>query len=353
MTPLLAKYDAADVYNLDEAALFYKMLPTKTFAVKEADIKGRKQNKDRITVLFGANMCDEHKLPLLVVGKTEKPRCFKNARLPPKDDLIYKNNKKAWMTAAILEEYVRQLDRKFAAAGRNVLFVIDNCPAHGDIQNLQAIKLVFLPPNTTSLSQPMDQGVILHTRKIYRYNLLKRMLLCYDNGKEYAIDLLGAIWLIVHAWRQVEATVILRCFEHAGFVKEVATSTDCAVTCPFDEEGETLCALHTEDGECSTIGFSDYSNIESTVPTCYTDLDSEIAARTTDSATNAEDSDDEPARVPPLAEVINALCVARSFVECNGGEAEMLRLVDRLENMTFSATNYRKRQPRIEEFISK
>lgn len=125
LTPLLAKYDAADVYNLDEAALFYKMLPIKTFAVKEADIKGQKQNKARITVLFDANMCGEHKLQLLVVGKTEKPCCFKNARLPPKEDLIYKNNKKAWMTAAILEEYVRHLDHKFAATGHNVLFVID------------------------------------------------------------------------------------------------------------------------------------------------------------------------------------------------------------------------------------
>lgn len=52
-------------------------------------------------------MCGEHKLKLLVVGKTKKPHCFKNARLPPKDELIYKNNKKAWMTVAIFEEYVR------------------------------------------------------------------------------------------------------------------------------------------------------------------------------------------------------------------------------------------------------
>lgn len=119
-----------------------------------------------------------------MIGRAEKPRCFKNARLPPKDALIYKHNKKAWMTAAIFEEYVRLFDWKFAAGGRKVLFVIDNCPAQGDIRNLQAIKIVFLPANRTSISQPMDQGVILQTRKIYRYHLLKRILLCYDNGKQ-------------------------------------------------------------------------------------------------------------------------------------------------------------------------
>uniref|UniRef100_A0A6B0V6J3 Putative tigger transposase n=1 Tax=Ixodes ricinus TaxID=34613 RepID=A0A6B0V6J3_IXORI len=117
LTPLLSKYSAEDVYNLDEAALFYKMLPTKTFAAKDADVKGQKQAKDRITVLFGANMTGEHKLPLLVLGKAEKPRCFKIARLPPANELIYRNNKKAWVTAAIFAEYVRLHDCKFAAAG--------------------------------------------------------------------------------------------------------------------------------------------------------------------------------------------------------------------------------------------
>ena len=43
---------------------------------------------------------------------------------------------------------------------RNVAFVIDSCPPHTYIDNLKAIKLYFLPPNTTSKTQPMDQGVI-------------------------------------------------------------------------------------------------------------------------------------------------------------------------------------------------
>lgn len=76
-TPWLTKYEAADVYNLDEAALFYKML-MKTFALKEADIKRREQNKDRVTVLFGASMCRQDELPLLVVGQDGKASLFEN-----------------------------------------------------------------------------------------------------------------------------------------------------------------------------------------------------------------------------------------------------------------------------------
>ncbi|KAL1481409.1 hypothetical protein MTO96_034483 [Rhipicephalus appendiculatus] len=111
----------------------------------------------------------------------------------------------------------------------------------------------------------------------------------------------------------------------------------------FEEEEETPCAcyeaLHAEHEECSPIGFTEYLNVESTVRTCYADIDIEITARKTDLANNV-DSDDEPSRAPFLADVIDALSVVRSYIECSNGNAEMLCLVDQLENMTFSAGNY-------------
>ena len=51
---------------------------------------------------------------------------------------------------------MRELDRKFASEGRSIASVIDNCPAHSHIENLKSIKLFFLPPNTTSSTQPID-----------------------------------------------------------------------------------------------------------------------------------------------------------------------------------------------------
>ena len=56
----------------------------------------------------------------------------------------------------IFSDHARSLDAKFHVEGRKV----DNCPAHPNVDNLQAIELVFLPPNTTSKTQPMVQGVI-------------------------------------------------------------------------------------------------------------------------------------------------------------------------------------------------
>nr|XP_054932244.1 tigger transposable element-derived protein 4-like [Dermacentor andersoni] len=296
LASLLREYGADDVYNLDEPAISYKMLPTKTSAAKNTAVRGRKQGKERITILFSTNMCGKHKLPLLAVGKNGKPRCFKNAQLPPRDELIYCHNKKAWVTGAIFEDYVWQLDRKFAATDRNVLFIVDNCLAHGDIPHLKAIRMVFNPLNTTSILQPMDQGVIHHTRKIYCHHLLKLMVLCYDNGKECSIDFLGAICHIVYPWKQVEPTLIMRRFEHAAFSKESTVDADaCYSSCALDEKGAESCdhinVLCVEDSESGAVDFAEYLNFENGQQVCYSDFKSEATA----DATMCDDSDDDDA----------------------------------------------------------
>jgi hypothetical protein len=44
-----------------------------------------------------------------VIGKAVKPRCFKNNNLP----VIWRNNKKAWMTAATtMEEWLNMFNAK-------------------------------------------------------------------------------------------------------------------------------------------------------------------------------------------------------------------------------------------------
>ena len=44
------------------------------------------------------------------------------------------------------------------------IFLLDNCSAHPNADELVStdgkIKAVFLPPNVTSLIQPMDQGIL-------------------------------------------------------------------------------------------------------------------------------------------------------------------------------------------------
>ncbi|XP_064462137.1 tigger transposable element-derived protein 6-like [Ornithodoros turicata] len=49
---ILTRYQPRDVYNADESALFYQMLPNRTLFLKGDRCHGAKQSKLRITVLF-------------------------------------------------------------------------------------------------------------------------------------------------------------------------------------------------------------------------------------------------------------------------------------------------------------
>ena len=54
---------------------------------------------------------------------------------------------------------------------RKILFLQDNCTAHPGLHTLHNIRFEFLPANTTSLIQPMDQGVIKNRKTYYRKKL--------------------------------------------------------------------------------------------------------------------------------------------------------------------------------------
>ena len=82
---LIAEYSPNDIFNWDESGLFYTETRNASLVTaeekKERNLRRSKQQKQRITVLVGASMSGE-KLPLIVVGKYEKPRVLKNARVP-------------------------------------------------------------------------------------------------------------------------------------------------------------------------------------------------------------------------------------------------------------------------------
>ena len=71
---LTSQYDIKDIYNMDETALFYRLLPTCTLATEKPE--GHKLNKERITLGLCVSASGEILKPI-VIGKSAKPRCFK------------------------------------------------------------------------------------------------------------------------------------------------------------------------------------------------------------------------------------------------------------------------------------
>ena len=67
------------LYNCDETGLQYRMLPDKTLACRhEKGAADMKKQKDRVTLMACSNATGKHKLPLVCIGKSRNPRCFKN-----------------------------------------------------------------------------------------------------------------------------------------------------------------------------------------------------------------------------------------------------------------------------------
>jgi len=96
---------------------------------------------------------------------------------------------------------------------------VDNCPAHPVLEKLENIKLVFLPENTTSVFQPMDQGVTRSLKWHYHKLVFLRIMECIEKKQDHAITLLDAIRCIEKkADRRVTDRTIRNCFGYAGIL---------------------------------------------------------------------------------------------------------------------------------------
>ena len=72
---ILTNYQLRDIFNADEFGLFYKALPDKSLHLKSEKCIGGEHNKVRLTGMAAAN-AEGEKLPMFVIGKSVKPRCF-------------------------------------------------------------------------------------------------------------------------------------------------------------------------------------------------------------------------------------------------------------------------------------
>lgn len=209
------------IYNCDESALFWRLLPNKTYALQtERDVPGHKNLKDRVTFMPCCNVTGNHKVLLQVIGKSKMPRCF-NKRSPT--NVIYMASQKGWQTKFLFRDW---FDNYFVPSVKNyakknnttpkALLIIDNCSAHNESISFDTndglIKVIFLPPNVTSEIQPLDQNVIMSIKNKYRKIFLQKLLIneqsIMDSIKK--MTLIDGINILAEAWDQVDPNLIFK-----------------------------------------------------------------------------------------------------------------------------------------------
>lgn len=148
------------------------------------------------------------KLPNILQAYTPDNICFKHVKSLPVE---YYSNKKAWMTSEIFTEWVKKLEKKMLREKRKIALIVDNCPAHPKIAGLKAVELVFLPPNTTSKTQPMNQGIIQNLKVNYRKRVLLKFIKSIDRDEAPNINVLDALHLLSQAWNCVTSSTVFNC----------------------------------------------------------------------------------------------------------------------------------------------
>ena len=120
-----------------------------------------------------ANTDGSGKVPPWVIGESANPRCFNGVNLH-RLRMQYRSNGKAWVTMNLFLEWLRWFSKRLHH-GRKVVLVLDNFSGHKvPTSDIPAnIRIIFLPPNTTSHLQPCDQGNIA-TLKAYCLKKLPR-----------------------------------------------------------------------------------------------------------------------------------------------------------------------------------
>ena len=223
LLPTLARYSPNDIYNGDETALFYKSLPHRTYCFDSDKPAGSAKRKDRLTLLIITNMDGSDHRKLSVIGKSKTPRCLqKKYKMQVKDMSVdWYASKNAWMTGEIHHQIMTKLNNEMRLSNRHILYVCDNASSH-QVREYSHIKFLMLPPNATSIMQPLDQGIILSAKRRYKKKLAERYLACVENNKDAnsllkALNIVQATNMIAASWRETSSTIIQNCFRKAGF----------------------------------------------------------------------------------------------------------------------------------------
>ncbi|KAF7684248.1 Tigger transposable element-derived protein 6, partial [Cucumispora dikerogammari] len=208
---ILRNYRSENVYNADEMGLYFELLPNKSICLAGDTGKFHKDSKLSAMLLLCVNYTGQTKLTPLVVGKSRNPRCFKGVKSLL---IVYHSNSSSWMTSKIFNNWLSLLNTDQLKKKQKIALLIDNAPCHNVFTktNLSHIDIFFLPPNTTSVLQPLDQRIIHSFKSFYKKFLIKLMISKYGSGEKLKVNILNAIEIIVESWDKVTEKTINNCF---------------------------------------------------------------------------------------------------------------------------------------------
>ena len=141
----------------------------------------------------------------------------------------------------LFEEWVPESDRPFTKEEQKIVLLAHNFPAHPSIDNLASTELIFLPPNTISNLQPIDQGVIRSLKAHYKTMSIKMLIEAIEKEKPLAeFSILDAMQMLDVSQGKVTIKTVVNCFKKAGISKEKQSEALLDADDPFKDLQEQL-----------------------------------------------------------------------------------------------------------------
>ena len=337
-------YSRCQIFNADETGLWWRLMPSKSLVDSgEKQARNFKKPKDRVTVLGCANASGTCKVPLAFIHKSAKPCCFKHmdmSLLP----VSYFSQSKSWMNGAIFGEWFH---KKFVPFVKHfcqvnnieykILLLLDNAPAHPSTETLTSadgrVTSCFLPPNSTSILQPMDQGILEAFKRRYKKQLLRHIIL--ENGTSTLtvpeivkkLTIKDAVYWSAQAWEEVTSLSLSRAWNKL-IPPDPLTPDESNEDAGAEIEG-MFQQLGSEEGN-SWQSPSEWMSEDSGDPGYQLLTDNEIVAQVSGEADlSASESEDEQDPGPTVshAQAHEAFGIALQWLEAKGTDPAHLLLV--------------------------
>jgi hypothetical protein len=222
---LCGEYEEDEVYNMDETGLFWRNSIHRGLTSENAP--GRKKDKSRITVVVCTNASGSDRYPLWFIGHSKVPRALKGINFTALG-CTWRSNKKAWMNTGLMVEWLQAFYKHIGT--RKVILTMDNLKAH--INGVEEapppsnIHIIWLPKNSTSVFQPLDQGIIQNLKIYYRKQWMRFIVDSIDQQRNPSetVTLYETIHWCLTAWNdQVTNTTIYRCFRKSTIIQPSIT----------------------------------------------------------------------------------------------------------------------------------
>ena len=194
----------------------------------------------------------------------------------------------------------------------------------------------MLPPNATSVVQPLDQGIIWSVKRRHKKKLAERYLVSVENNKDAntllkQLDIVVATNMVANAWKETNSTIIQNCCCKVGF-KHHAVDPD-----PVPEEEPVAPAPGVWNKVQRWMGdvqFDDFAAREPEAPTTQPMIVEEIINLIhTENDASQEESEDEAPHAKMIQSTSKFLAIInqqRAFMKRNNFP---VKLVEQLETL--------------------